>query len=240
MGNSAEQWRGFMISRPITSLRKSSAAQRPPLGAIRDNMKLPQRRTLHRSEAAGPIAAMYDAWAAAAIWPVEFRCSGNMQQCTSTNTATSGAQDWVRPCSYWLTARQTSQSRPPNCHGPAENRGVATIFRMRDTAACSRSTYPHTSIAKRESAMRWSSRRAVIRRGRRVVRATMIRCAVAGVMGILEGREDKGLACAAFRCTQLDRSHMQIEYQGQFQAHTTATRTTNGRELLSRQRERLH
>jgi hypothetical protein len=175
MGNSAEQWRGFMISRPITSLRKSSAAQRPPLGAIRDNMKLPQRRTLHRSEAAGPITAMYDAWAAAAIWPVEFRCSGNMQQCMSTNTATSGAQDWVRPCSYWLTARQTSQSRPPNCHGPAENRGVATIFRMRDTAACSRSAYPHTSIAKRESAMRWSIRRAVIRCGRTVVRATMIR-----------------------------------------------------------------
>lgn len=175
MDTSAEQWRGLILSRPITSPRASSAAQRPPLGAIRDNMKLPQRRGAHRSEAAGPIVAMYDAWAAAANWPVELRRSGNMQQRTSTVTATSGAQDWVRPCSYCLTARVSSLSGPPNCHGPAENRGVATIFRMRDTAACSRSAYLHTSIAKGQPAMRWSFRRAVTRRGRAAVRATTVR-----------------------------------------------------------------
>jgi hypothetical protein len=158
---------------------------------------------------------------------------------TFTVIATSGTQDWVRPCSYSLTARRSSLSSPLNCHGVAENRGVTTIFRMRDTAACSRSAYLHTSIAKRKPAMRWSFRKAITRGRRTAVHATTVRWRLAVIMVVLEGRGDKGLACAAFRCTQPDRGHICIEYQDQVQAHTIAPRTTGGRESLSRQRERL-
>jgi hypothetical protein len=41
----------------------------------------------------------------------------------------------------------------------------------------------------------------------------------------LEGRGDKGLACAAARCTQLDRLHMRIKSQAHLQARLISTRT---------------
>lgn len=121
------------------------SANARPWVQIRDNMKLdtaertrPRRRRRANEGEARRVGC-------SGIWPVELE-QREHALLHALVIATSGAQDWMHGRVSPSTARCARQSAPEHCHGPAENRGVATNFRMRDTApapCCSVSAHEH-------------------------------------------------------------------------------------------------